>query len=499
MLCLFNLKGEVMKSRTCIMLLCLLGAVLPAYGKERPPLGSRGRGILCTDFFPARPERTAAKQLKQAEAKDWEYPPFPLEDTFTLHSNPGASHRLYIDFDGYVDDYWEPPTIFVYTAWDPNGDGASFSEAELLWIQKIWYLTSEDFMPFNVDVTTEEPGRGFDGMRCIVDGSGMDEGGWAYVGVWPESDSYCYSGLWDTAPLDEQWIWIAQAASHEVGHTLGCSDHGDDTEGYYQGHGTGWTAWGVIMGWDSDSLGVWDDGDYPNPNHSDDSLAIITANAGAGYRADDHGSSTSTATPITLPLALELVAEGIIEQRTDVDYFAFYTSGGSVQFSINEDVVMATSNLDVLAKIHDASGAVLYEENPLWDIWASFDVTLAAGTYYLSIDGTGQDHPDGLPVEGFGYSDYGILGYYSIYASGAASASCTYTCGDLDDSGGDVDMVDFGLFADCWGEDPSLNASCICANLVEDGDNIIDLADLSVFAELFLDSSSNYPPDCSTP
>ena len=87
----------------------------------------------------------------------------------------------------------------------------------------------------------------------------------------------------------------------------------------------------------------------------------------------------------------------------------------------------------------------------------------------------------------------------SATTTGDPPPSCTYTCGDLDDSGGDVDMVDFGLFADCWGEDPLLNASCICANLVEDGDNIIDLADLAVFAELFLDSSSNYPPDCSLP
>ena len=65
-------------------------------------------------------------------------------------------------------------------------------------------------------------------------------------------------------------------------------------------------------------------------------------------------------------------------------------------------------------------------------------------------------------------------------------------------SGGNVDLVDFGLFADCWGEDPLLNTDCACANLVEDSDHIIDLADLAVFAELFLSSSSDYPPNnCS--
>jgi hypothetical protein len=83
-------------------------------------------------------------------------------------------------------------------------------------------------------------------------------------------------------------------------------------------------------------------------------------------------------------------------------------------------------------------------------------------------------------------------------AESATTTGCS-TCGDLNGSGGDVDLVDFGLFADCWGEDPTVDLSCICANLVEDDDHIIDVSDLAVFAELFLNSSSDYPPnDCST-
>ncbi len=177
------------------------------------------------------------------------------------------------------------------------------------------------------------------------------------MGVWPDSDDYAYAHS-----VDDTWIWIGQMVSHDVGHTLDLFDHGQtDGTGYYIGHGDGWTMWGAIMGWDSWSLGVWDDADYPNPNHSDDSIAIIDSETGVDFRPDDHGSDIGTATAIVLPETLSLVAEGIIEQRTDVDYFAFTTSGGNVQFSINEDVVMGSTNLDVLAKIHDSSGAVLYE------------------------------------------------------------------------------------------------------------------------------------------
>jgi hypothetical protein len=86
-------------------------------------------------------------------------------------------------------------------------------------------------------------------------------------------------------------------------------------------------------------------------------------------------------------------------------------------------------------------------------------------------------------------------------ASGEASAttgSVCSTCGDLDGSGGDIDLADFGLFAACWGVDPIANSSCACANLVELGGNEIDLLDLQVLAELFLSTSSDYPPNnCS--
>jgi hypothetical protein len=82
------------------------------------------------------------------------------------------------------------------------------------------------------------------------------------------------------------------------------------------------------------------------------------------------------------------------------------------------------------------------------------------------------------------------------------TAFCVYTCGDQDGAGVNVDMVDFGLFASCWGEDlsdSSTDPNCICANLVEFDKHIIDLLDLSVLAELFLSSSEFYPPNnCST-
>jgi hypothetical protein len=95
-------------------------------------------------------------------------------------------------------------------------------------------------------------------------------------------------------------------------------------------------------------------------------------------------------------------------------------------------------------------------------------------------------------------------GQNTTAASAEASAitdlflSCPYTCGDLDDSGGNIDMGDFARFASCWDEDPLINLNCVCANLVEFDDHIINMYDLSVLAELFLSSSPDYAPNCST-
>ena len=60
-------------------------------------------------------------------------------------------------------------------------------------------------------------------------------------------------------------------------------------------------------------------------------------------------------------------------------------------------------------------------------------MSLAAGDYYLSVDGTGYDDPDSD-----GYSDYGTLGYYQI------EASVEEDSGNVEDSGDGDDLEDVG-------------------------------------------------------
>ena len=378
-----------------------------ASGKEKPakekPGGPSGDGlIICA--FPSTTEAEYA--VRYANGPTTTGFSAPIEETFFLHSNPSSNQKLYIDFNGHVGPQ------YTYTPFDMDGDPSTFNAEESQVIQDTWFYVSEDFLPFNIDVTTEEPPGGWLGQRACIDGSSQFEYSFAYFGDWASlADRECY-----VYPGDNTWEWIGHSVSHEVGHTVNLQHQGSNADGaYYKGHGTGETQWCPIMGWGADALTNWSDNQYYDSTLGQDDMATIVQVSGLNYRTDDHGNTIGSATPMTLTATQSLIADGIIERTNDVDFFAFSTTGGNVQFSINEDAIIGITNLDVLAQIHNAAGAVIHTSNPEQLVAATFNVMLAVGDYYLSIDGVGWGNPLANPP--LGYSDYGIVGYYSILAS----------------------------------------------------------------------------------
>jgi len=282
----------------------------------------------------------------------------------------------------------------------------------------VWWSVAEDFLPFDIDVTTEEPdiealrNTGGDdeewGVRAVINHSSYNYS-WAYLGSFSSSSDvelFAWSG--DYTDIYETWLWTADSVSHEVGHTLGLSDDGTNAAGgYYTGHGEGDVAWSPIMGWTNYGLSQWDRGEYPDANTADeDDLLIITGLNGFDYREDDHGSSADAATALDLDAAASI--EGIIERAEDLDYFQLTLEGpGQLQVRIDPDPIVP--NLDIAAVLYDGEGGVLAESNPPTELHAEFDLSLEAGTYFISVDGTGYDDPKSP-----GYSDYGTLGYYVL-------------------------------------------------------------------------------------
>ncbi|MDR1484525.1 MAG: pre-peptidase C-terminal domain-containing protein, partial [Planctomycetaceae bacterium] len=363
-------------------------------------------------------------------------PPVPLNETFTLHSNPDSNFTIYLDFNGHVTTgtYWNDDYGNIVTPAFSFDNDPNFSNEELEMIQYIWQRVAEDFIPFNVDVTTEEPpldhltkdtdtsdSDGHWGIRVAIGGTSYDwlgegAGGIAYLSSFSwNTDTPCFV-FSDTQYNDEKNI--AEAISHEVGHTLGLSHDGYNLDEYY----TEANGWAPIMGagYYSDVV-QWSKGEYNGNTNTEDDLAIITGEItnefteyyggnGFTYRQDDHGGSFQLATNV-LTNENSFSVTGIIERNTDLDYFMFDLSTAAV-LNLQITSGMRDANLDILARIYDSGGNILYTFDDPETLHANFaDLSLAAGVYYLSIDGTSRSFVSDTMIA---YTDYGSIGSYVI-------------------------------------------------------------------------------------
>ncbi len=374
----------------------------------------------------------ATLSTETAEASDiGDYgTPLDLSQTFKLHSNPGAAHTIYLDFDGHRtsgtrwNSSYNGGADIVTPAYDTNGNPNVFTDAELLNIQRMWQRVAEDFLPFDVNVTTEEPD--LDdlirtdandtrwGIRVVIGGGSndwlkMSAGGIAYVNSFSwDSDTPVF--VFENQLGNGNEKYTAEAISHEVGHTLGLSHDGGPSAAYYQGHGSGETGWAPIMGVGYyRELTQWSRGEYSGATNPEDDLKVIVTKNGFGYRQDDHGNTAQTATD--LGAVSSFSSWGIIERSSDVDVFTFTVGAGDLSLTINP--APRGPNLDIYAELYDATSSLIASSNPTNLLSASFDLTLPAGQYFLHISGVGR----GDPISG--YSDYASIGSYWITGEGA--------------------------------------------------------------------------------
>jgi hypothetical protein len=359
-----------------------------------------------------------------------------------LNSLPGSNRTIYLDFTGHslVDTIWQDPnqdSVDDYTdaqmempAYDVDGNPASFSNAERQVIIDTWSAVAEDYAPFSVNVTTQDPGdaailRSSDadnvfGVRALITdtanaiGSTCGCQGVAYLDVFDYS--YWNTYLGPALNFVEPWFTgktVSDVVSHEVGHNVGLSHDGTTSLGYYSGR----DGWAPIMGVGYDQpLVQFSNGTYTSANQFQDDFAVMADN-GISLRTDDHGGTRATATEIVF----DAEDEGLISTTADVDYFSFTATGTSHDVSITSPSY--SSNLDVQAQLLDSAGNVVSTTNPSLfrvdgDVATGLDAIFSAATspgetYYIAVDGVGFG-----PGTTTGYSDYGSRGEYRIVVEG---------------------------------------------------------------------------------
>jgi len=333
-----------------------------------------------------------------------------------MNSNASSTSTIFLDFDGQtVKHYlWRNDTSFVCA---PSG----LSNTQ---ITEVFNRVSEDYRPFNINVTTDSTKflstLATKRTRIIVTPTSSwypGVGGVAYIGSFTWGDNT--PGFVFSDKLYYNPKYIGECSSHESGHTLGL-DHQSRynsscglTETYNSGVGSSeQTAWAPVMG---NSYGKnmtgWNVGPTPyGCTTSEDNLNIIATSNGFSYRTDDFGNTVAiNSTELS---ANNFAVDGIISTTSDKDVMKFSVTTNT-NFKIDVlpfrlDATNNGANLDAKVEIYNGNRTLINTYNPPTTMNVSIDTTLNTGTYYLSISGVGNNFAP----------QYGSLGSYRV--SGAS-------------------------------------------------------------------------------
>ena len=330
-----------------------------------------------------------------------------------LNSNKSAKATAFLDFDGQ---------IVKSTPWNFDGEPIDAEPAELpnSVVTEIFNRIAEDYRIFNINITTDSTVYSKAPValrvRLIVtptsDWYDPNSAGIAFVGsfVWgDDTPAWVFTRLMDGNPK-----YIGEAASHEIGHTLGLqhqSDYNSQCEllhEYAEGKGSGEIGWAPIMGVGYyKNLTTWHTGKTIEGCEiiQNDIDIISKGQNNIGLRVNNH-SNTSTSATLLDHDNDDFTSNGMITSATDKDVFKIILDKKSRLTTTvipNNVVGHSGANVDIRIKLTRSSGTVVGTFNPYSSLSASFDTVVNAGTYYLTVEGVANQN----------LLDYGSIGYYS--------------------------------------------------------------------------------------
>jgi hypothetical protein len=256
---------------------------------------------------------------------------------------------------------------------------------------------------------------------------------------------------------------MAEAGSHEVGHTVGLLHQsewdgntfvgeystGDEYDGY-----SGPDAWAPVMGVGYNLPVVTFHNGPTNQGPTAFQFDLDSVDAAFGRLADDHGATIAAGTPLAIDQSGAFSATGKIERLSDEDAFRFGIAGTGVLVG-NVAPIEPGPNLDAAVELVGPSGVIL-SVNPDGRTDAPVSaVNLPAGDYAIVVKARGV---------------YGRIGSYELTGMiGDTGPACPDTNGD-----GAVDGSDLVNLLSRFGQSVSGGASDGDVN----GDGAVNGADL---------------------
>ncbi len=332
-----------------------------------------------------------------------------------LNSHPSAKATVYLDFDGqHVSG----------TSWNWIGDiDAQPAGLPPAAVTEIFNRVAEDYRIFDLNITTDStvflaapPAQR---MRVIITPTSSwygSAGGVSFVESFTWGDgtpAWVFSQL-----LNNNIKFIAEACSHETGHTLGLQHQSAydaycrKIAEYWSGQGSGEIGWAPIMGVGYyRNLTTWHNGKSSiGCNYLQNDIERILSMNGFGLRADDYAGTIDQASTLVLE-GYNFSAAGIINFSDDKDVFSIALPTNlnfrMLAFPENFGNANAGADVDIKVSLLNSMADTINQYNPDDLLNAGIDTLLQAGTYYLVVEGVGN----------INLSDYGSLGHYLISGS----------------------------------------------------------------------------------
>lgn len=320
-----------------------------------------------------------------------------------LNSLPTATAKLYLDFTGHRDANWLGYTNVDTPPYDRDGDPNSFNDVEMAEMTTIWRYVAEDYLPFNINVTTVQPANFLkkNAMRVAIGGDGawypFPAGGVAQLNTFGAGAGTVSTTAFVFSNQTTDLKYLGDAVSHEAGHSFGLYHQSEWTGStkiaeYYLGPGddTAPTMGGSAL--DPAVRGLWWYGtnSISQTTFQDDIAVLANKTNNFGLRFDDYGNTRFRAKFLDIVgrTSNNFKVSGLINTMTDVDFFSFQARQGPINLNIK--VPAPYNNLDAKAQLYDQNGNLLQESDLATTYNAAINYTARYnGTYYLAISSHG--------------------------------------------------------------------------------------------------------------